>query len=109
MLVFVKVLHTVVWAVFAGSIIALPFLALRRRFGAVVLITVIIVTEGVVLTMNHWRCPLTDLAARYPDDRRGDFGIYLLPWLARKNKAIFTPLFVINECLVLWCWKRPDS
>src|SRR5215469_15126531 len=109
MLVLIKLLHTVVWAVFAGSIIALPFLALRRRFGLVVFITVIIVSEGVVLTMNHWKCPLTDLAARYTDDRRDSFDIYLPPWLARNNKAIFTTLFVINECLVLWCWRRPDS
>ena len=108
MLVLIKVLHTVVWVVFAGSIIALPFLALRRRFGVVVFITVIIVSEGVVLTMNHWKCPLTDLAARYTDDRRDSFDIYLPPWLARNNKAIFTTLFVINECLVLWCWRRSE-
>ena len=108
MLVLIKLLHTVVWAVFAGSIIALPFLALRRRFGVVVFVTVIIVSEGVVLMMNHWKCPLTDLAARYTDDRRDSFDIYLPPWLARNNKAIFTTLFVINECLVLWCWRRSE-
>ena|SRR5262249_46077843 len=108
MLVLIKLLHTAVWAVLAGSIIALPFLALRRRFGIVVLITVIIVGEGGILLMNHWRCPLTDVAARYTDDRRESFDIYLPPWLARNNKAIFTTLFVLNECLVLWCWRRSE-
>jgi len=34
-------------------------------------------------------------------------GMYrlLLPgWLARRNKAIFGTLFVVNELIVLWRW-----
>jgi hypothetical protein len=30
------------------------------------------------------RCPLTGIAARYTDDRRDNFDIYLPPWLARR-------------------------
>ena len=53
-------------------------------------------------------CPLSDLAARYTDDRASNFDIYLPNWLASHNKAIFGTLFVVNELIVLWCWlKRP--
>jgi hypothetical protein len=39
-----------------------------------------------VLWLNGWRCPLTDVAARYTDDRRANFDIYLPEWLARYNE-----------------------
>ena len=108
MLVLIKILHTLVWAVLAGSIVALPFMALRRRFGVALLITIIILIEGGILLMNQWRCPLTDLAARYTENRQDSFDIYLPPWLARNNKTIFTTLFLINECVVLWYWRRSE-
>jgi len=108
MLVLIKLLHTLVWAVLAASIVALPFVALRRRFDIALLITIIIVIEGGILLMNQWRCPLTDLAARYTENRQDSFDIYLPPWLARNNKTIFTTLFLINECVVLWYWRRSE-
>jgi hypothetical protein len=106
MLIIVKTLHTLVWALLAGSIVALPFLAMRRRFGVVAIITIVIVIEGGILLLNHWRCPLTDIAARYTADRRDSFDIYLPGWLARNNKMIFTTLFVINEAVAVWCWRK---
>jgi hypothetical protein len=27
-------------------------------------------------------------------------------WLAKHNKAIFGTLFVVNEAIVLWLWRR---
>src|ERR1051326_7339107 len=100
MLVLIKLLHTLVWAVLAGSIVALPFMAWRRRFDVAALIPIIILMEGGILLMSHWRCPLTDMAARYTEDRQDSFDIYLPPWLARNNKTIFTALFLVNECVV---------
>jgi hypothetical protein len=108
MLILIKLLHTAVWAVLAGSIIALPVVAFRRRFDMALIITAIILVEGGILAINHGRCPLTDVAARYTEDRRDSFDIFLPPWLARNNKTIFTTLFIINECVVVWCWKRSE-
>jgi hypothetical protein len=54
--------------------------------------------------LNHGKCPLTDVAARYTKDRRDNFDIYLPNWLARHIKAIFGALFVLNEVIVLWFW-----
>jgi hypothetical protein len=47
-----------------------------------------------VLGLNRWSCPLTAVAARYTDDRRANFDIYLPVWLAKFNKQIFGPLYV---------------
>jgi hypothetical protein len=53
---------------------------------------------------NHGRCPLTDVARRYTDERTDNFDIYLPLWLARYNKAIFGTLFLLFELYVLALW-----
>jgi hypothetical protein len=92
----VKLLHTAVWAVFAGCIVAIPVLASQGRFGAAAVLAGIVLGEVVVLWLNRWRCPLTAVAARYTDDRRANFDIYLPEWLARYNQRIFGALYVIG-------------
>ncbi len=105
-LVTIKLLHTAVWAVLAGCILALPITALLHRFDWAMILTVIIVAECGVLALNRGRCPLTGLAARFTADRAPNFDIYLPNWMARHNKAIFGTLFAINELIVLWCWLK---
>jgi hypothetical protein len=90
----IKLLHTAVWAVFASCILAIPVLASRGRFGAAALLAALVLGEIVVLWLNRWSCPLTAVAARYTEDRRANFDIYLPEWLAKYNKQIFGPLYV---------------
>ena len=61
-----------------------------------------VLLETAVLAANRWQCPLTDIAARYTDDRRENFDIYLPLWLARYNKEIFGPLFLLCAAVALW-------
>jgi hypothetical protein len=103
----VKLLHTAVWALLAGSILVLPVLALLRQFRWAFIITALVICECGALAANRGRCPLTDLAARFTDDRADNFDIYLPNWLARYNKVIFGTLFTLNELIVLWCWRVP--
>jgi len=105
-LVVVKVVHTVVWAFFAGCIIAVPLLALAGQLRVATVLSVVVFGEVVVLAVNRMRCPLTDVAQRYTDDRRDNFDIYLPLWLARNNKRIFGALFVAGEAMLVWCWLR---
>ena len=100
----IKLLHTVVWALLAGCILALPVLAFQRQFRWALIITVVIIGECAVLAANGGRCPLTDWAARFSDNRADNFDIYLPNWLARHNKVIFGSLFAVNELVVLWRW-----
>jgi FtsH-binding integral membrane protein len=104
LLVGIKVLHTAVWAVMAGSILALPAAAFTRRFGWALMLTALVMCECAVLAANRGRCPMTDWAARFTSERAANFDIYLPEWLARNNKAIFGTLFVVNELIVLWRW-----
>ena len=108
MLTAIKLLHTVIWAFLAASILALPVLGMLRQFRWAAILSVIVLLECGVLAFNGGRCPVSDFAARYTDERASNFDIYLPKWLASHNKAIFGTLFVVNELIVLWCWlKRP--
>jgi hypothetical protein len=106
MLTAIKVLHTVVWALLAGAIVVLPLLAGHGAFGWTAILSAVILVEGAVLLANGWRCPMTDLAAKYTADRSPNFDIYMPNWLARHNKTIFGALFLVNEALVLAEWLR---
>jgi hypothetical protein len=99
----IKLLHTLIWAFLAASIVALPVLGVLHRFRWVAILTGIVLLECGVLAINGGRCLLTGLAARFTDDRADNFDIYLPNWLARHNKALFGTLFVISELIVLWC------
>ena len=50
------------------------------------------------------KCPLTPLAARYTDDRRDNFDIYLPLVMARYNKEIFGTLYVAGLVFGLALW-----
>lgn len=106
MLIAIKLLHTLVWALLAGCIFALPVLAFKRRFGWAVFLSAIILVECGVVAFNRGRCPLTNLAARFTTDRADNFDIYLPLGLARYNKKIFGAILVLNETIALVCWLR---
>jgi hypothetical protein len=100
----IKLLHTAVWVVLAGSILGLPVAAFMRRLDWALALTALVLVECLVLAWNKGRCPLTDVAARYTEARPDNFDIYLPNWLARHNKRIFGTLFVVFELIVLWRW-----
>lgn len=102
----VKVVHTLAWALFAGCILALPVVAWRRQFPTALLLIFVVLVEVLILFANRFRCPLTAVAARYTDDRRDNFDIYLPLWLARYNKHIFGTLFVAGMLFTFVLWRR---
>ncbi|MFN0061307.1 MAG: hypothetical protein ACKVPX_02140 [Myxococcaceae bacterium] len=105
-LIAVKVVHTLAWAFFASCIIALPVASLLGRFRLASWLAGAVLVEVAILAANGMRCPLTDVAARYTEERQDNFDIYLPLWLARYNKQIFGPLFVAGGLLSFWAWLR---
>ncbi len=101
----IKLVHTAVWALFAGCIVAIPVVVWRDELQLAVTLSAIVTVEVGILAFNGWKCPLTAVAARYTDERRANFDIYLPEWLARFNKEIFGTLFVGGLLLVLARWR----
>jgi hypothetical protein len=103
-LVQIKLLHTAVWACFAGCIVLIPVAGMRRDYISAVALIATVLIQCAVLAANRGRCPLTGMAARYTEQRSANFDIYLPVWLARHNKTIFGALFVAGSFFVLARW-----
>jgi len=100
----VKMAHTIVWAIFAACIIAIPILAWFGHDRQASLLIMIVLVELLVLLVNHGNCPLTAVAARYTTDRRDNFDIYLPQWLARYNKLIFGTIYFFGVAVTFSRW-----
>jgi hypothetical protein len=105
----VKAAHTIVWALFAGCTLAVPFAAWHGAYRTAAWLAAIVLVEVGVLALNDWRCPLTAVAARYTRDRRVNFDIYLPEWLARYNKIVFGFIYVVGVVFALSHWARTAS
>jgi hypothetical protein len=98
----IKVVHTIVWAIFAGSILMIPVLAFLGQSSFAWTLIAFVFLEVAVLLANKMRCPLTDVARRHTSERQDNFDIYLPLWIARYNKHIFGTLYVVGIVYALW-------
>ena len=105
----VKIVHTVVWAFFVFCIAAIPVLARRGEYVAASWFVGIVFVEVLVIVLNRRRCPLTPLAARFTEDRRANFDIFLPEWLARHNKTIFGALYFAGVVYLVLSWAAQRS
>jgi hypothetical protein len=102
----VKALHTAVWAVFAGAILAIPVVAWTGSLGWAACLIGLVLLEVAVLGCNHGRCPLTAVAARFTPDRAPNFDVFLPRALARWNKAVFGSIYLAAVLYTVWQWRR---
>ncbi len=98
-LVFIKMVHTLVWLFFNVVLFYLAYAVIINKIDKFVWIGIaLIVLEGVVLLIFNKMCPLTIIARRYSDSTKDNFDIYLPNWLAKYNKLIYTSFFVV----IIW-------
>lgn len=100
----IKLVHTLIWAFFAGSVLAIPVCAWVGNYLLAAVFSGVVFVEVLVLVGNRLRCPLTAVAARYTGDRRANFDIYLPEWLARHNKLIFGVAYLAGMVFALARW-----
>jgi hypothetical protein len=103
-LTMIKLLHSAVWLLFSGCIVAILPASAARQFRLAAILIAVVLIECAILAVNRCRCPLTDVAGRYTEDRADNFDIYLPRWLARHNKSIFGSLFAIGCVFTLVRW-----
>jgi len=96
----------VVWAFFAACIFAIPVASWQGRHQLAGWLILIVFIEVLILLANRWRCPLTSVAARFTEQRRDNFDIYLPEWLARHNQRIFGMLYGMAIAFALVRWLR---
>lgn len=102
MLTFLKAVHTIIWIVMAVANASAFYLALVDNFNAWFFVAVTLLCgEVVIIAVNSWHCPLTDVMAKYTLERKANFDIYLPEWLARNNIKGFALLIAAEITIVL--------
>jgi len=102
MLIVLKTLHTIIWAIMTTANFTAFYLALEGRFnGWFYAALALLSTEIVIILVNSWHCPLTDIMAKYTPERRANFDIFLPEWLARNNIRIFSVLIPVEAAIVV--------
>lgn len=102
-LVLVKTLHTLVWLFFNVVLFYMAYAVIVNKIDKFVWIgIVLIILEGIVLFIFNKMCPLTIVARKYSDSAKDNFDIYLPNWLAKWNKLIYTTLFILIICGLIY-------
>jgi hypothetical protein len=95
-LVFIKFVHTAIFAFFSACIALVVFSAVS---GVIVWLTwaafVLVLLEATVFFGNGWRCPLTDYAERLGAVNGSVADIFLPTWFAKRLPVIAGSIFVL--------------
>lgn len=101
-LLFIKLLHTLVWAFFVAIIFYIVYSGIINHITTFTWISIaLVIVEGLVLLIFKMFCPISLMARRYSDSEKANFDIFLPEWLAKYNKEIFTSIYVLGVVLVL--------
>lgn len=102
MLTFLKAVHTIIWIVMSAANLTAFYLAFVGSFNTWFVLSVTLLgIEVIIIGVNSWHCPLTDVMAKYTTDRKANFDIYLPEWLARNNIRGFGVLIALEIMIVL--------
>jgi hypothetical protein len=102
-LILIKSFHTLIWLFYNLVIFYLLYAVIANKIDKWVWICVgLVIFEGIVLTINKLRCPLTLVAEKYSVSKKDNFDIYIPNWLAKYNKAIYTLIFIIAVLILIY-------
>lgn len=101
-LIAIKLTHTAVWLVMAAACLYILYAGIFNITSIWLWICIsLIALESLVLLINKWTCPLTDVALRYTEAKGDNFDIYLPNLIAKYNKLIFGSIFATGLILVI--------
>ncbi len=102
-LVWIKLLHTLIWLFFNVVIFYLLYAVIVNRIDFWVWLCIALVAlEGIVLLVFKSVCPITLVARKYSDSPKDNFDIYLPNWLAKHNKTIYTAIVLIAIAILVY-------
>jgi hypothetical protein len=102
-LVFVKILHTIIWVFFNVVIFYLLYAVVIDKIdGWVWICASLIIVEVIILIVFKKICPVTLIARKYSDSQKDNFDIYLPNWLAKYNKEIYAVIVLIAIVILIY-------
>ena len=92
---FVKSLHTIIFLFINVFLAFFLYEVITDRITSLTWMAVaVVLTEGVVLMVNGWRCPLAIYGEKVGAVREGESDLYLPKWFAKLIFPIYTSVFV---------------
>ncbi len=103
MITFIKTIHTAIWIVMTMATFYIGYSVITMRFDALFSISIALIGgEILVILINSWRCPLTNIARRYTNETAPNFDIYLPRVIAQFNKEIFSVILLLILMLYIY-------
>ncbi|MEJ7738720.1 MAG: hypothetical protein WKF97_14935 [Chitinophagaceae bacterium] len=100
---FIKIIHTIIWIFFNVVLFYMAYAVIINKIDKYVWIGVaLILLGGIVLLVFEKMCPITLIARQYSDSTKANFDIFLPNWLAKNNKAIYTIIFILIICMLIY-------
>jgi hypothetical protein len=98
---FIKAFHSLIFFFMSGCLIYIFYAGITRTFNMILLIAIIaILTEGLVLIFNKWRCPLTSFAEKYGAEKGTVTDMFLPDVISRNAFKIAIVLFPVELILL---------
>jgi len=93
---FIKTIHTLIWLFFNVVIFYMLYAVIINKLDIWLWIGFgLVASEGLILLVFRFYCPLTLIARKYSTSESDNFDIYLPNWLAKYTKLIYTTIMLV--------------
>jgi hypothetical protein len=93
----IKLIHTAIFLVMTSSVLYVTYSGIRNRVNQWTMVSLLVIAgEGIVLTLNQGRCPLTVLVEDLGGERGSVSDIFLPTWVARHIPHIMALLLSLG-------------
>ena len=100
---YIKLIHILLFFLIVASTGYVFFTALLNNINSLTWWALGVATvEMLVLMVNDWRCPLTDMAEQKGAEVGSVADLFLPQWLSDRLFSIFTLIFAATAVLLLW-------
>lgn len=85
----------------SSCIIYIIYSGITKTYNWILLVAIsAVLIDGIVLLLNHWQCPLTNLARKYGDEKGRVTDMFYPKWFVPHVFRFSTVLFVIGLVLL---------
>ncbi len=99
--IYIKLVHSVIFFFMVICLCFILYAAVTGTYNWILVVALgAIVLEGIILILNRWQCPLTNLAKKYGDEKGTITDIFLPAWLAPYTFIIFGAFFAVGIALL---------
>ncbi|OGN99627.1 MAG: hypothetical protein A2Y90_01870 [Chloroflexi bacterium RBG_13_52_12] len=99
----VKLVHSVIFFFMVACLCYILYCAIVRRYDWSLLFALGAVSvEGLVLLLNHGKCPFTDLARKYGDPNGSVTDLFLPMWCARHTFKVSMVVVIVEVIWLAW-------